>query len=385
MSFRTRLQGFVESRQKIQIWYGMGCHNTVTGRVLTVDHDHIDVESYSHESDGQIHIRRILIPLHLILHIDITSAEIEEDDEAASAPEQKESKAGAPPQALSVIDLPDAPRGYGVKVLSQLNASYSNRFSRMTAGPGGIYFSCDGSVWFIDNNAQLSEYARIRGNSTISGLRFDRKGVLYVATIQGTVYRIDPNKSGRILAQLDGTLTGGGTFLSDLAIGTREEIYVSNFPSNTGGIFKIDRTGEYEVLLGGPGHGTQGLLLDPDGFLWCLEHATGSVVKRSLDGREVTRIQVAESESFNFADGYDGNLAMDSLGRLYVTAGRAGCCIRVNREGRTEFFLTGLVNPTGIAFGPDGALFVLEAGRSRVLRVAALDKADRTASATALS
>jgi len=380
MSFRTRLQGFVDSRQKIQIWYGMGCHNTVTGRVLTVDHDHIDVESYSHESDGQIHIRRILVPLHLILHIDITSAEISEEDDSSFGTE-KDGKAGS---ALSVIDLPDAPRGYGVRVLSQLNSSYSNRFSRMTAGPGGIYFSCDGSVWFIDGNGALSEYARIRGNSTISGLRFDRKGVLYVATIQGTVYKIDPNKSGRILAQLDGNLTGGGTFLSDIAIGAREEVYVSNFPSNTGGVFKVDKTGDSEVFLGGPGHGTQGLLLDSDGFLWCLEHASGSVVKRSLDSREVARIPVADSESFNFADGYDGNLAMDSLGRLYVTAGRAGTVIRVNREGRTETFLTGLVNPTGVAFGPDGALFVLEAGRSRVLRVAALDKADRTASATAL-
>src|SRR5580704_4847 len=81
MSFRTRLQAFVESRQKIQIWYGMGCHNTVTGRVLSVDHDHIDMESYSHESDGQIHIRRILVPLHLILHIDITSAESSEQND----------------------------------------------------------------------------------------------------------------------------------------------------------------------------------------------------------------------------------------------------------------------------------------------------------------
>ena len=330
MSFRTRLQGFVDSRQKIQIWYGMGCHNTVTGRVLTVDHDHIDVESYSHESDGQIHIRRILVPLHLILHIDITSAEISEEDDNSFGTE-KDGKAGT--TALSVIDLPDAPRGYGVRVLSQLNSSYSNRFSRMTAGPGGIYFSCDGSVWFIDGNGQLSEYARIRGNSTISGLRFDRKGVLYVATIQGTVYKIDPNKSGRILAQLDGNLTGGGTFLSDIAIGAREEVYVSNFPSNTGGVFKVDKTGDSEVFLGGPGHGTQGLLLDSDGFLWCLEHASGSVVKRSLDSREVARIPVADSESFNFADGYDGNLAMDSLGRLYVTAGRAGTVIRVNREG----------------------------------------------------
>lgn len=383
MSFRTRLQGFVENRQKIQIWYGMGCHNTVTGRVLAVDHDHIDVESYSHESDGQIHIRRILVPLHLVLHIDITSAEITDEDDVVVTLEGKDGK--LPSSTLEAIDLPDAPHGYAVRILSQLNASYSNRFSRMTAGPGGIYFACDGSVWFVDNGGQLTEYARIRGNSTISGLKFDRKNVLYVATIQGTVYRIDPNKSGRILAQLDGSLTGGGIFLSDIVVGSRDEIYVSNFPSSTGGVFKIDRTGEYEVVIGGQGNGTQGLLLDSDGFLWSLEHATGSVVKRTLDGQEIAKIFVAEPESFNFADGYDGNLTMDSLGRLYVTAGRSGAVLRVNREGRSTLFLSGLINPTGIVFGPDGALFVLEAGRSRVLRIAALDKADRTASATALS
>src|SRR5215469_1772412 len=114
MSFRTRLQGFVESRQKIQIWYGMGCHNTVTGRVLTVDHDHIDIESYSHESDGQIHIRRILVPLHLILHIDITSAEggeeQPEDDLNEVTPTGRSSSSSS--NTLSVIDLPEAPRGY---------------------------------------------------------------------------------------------------------------------------------------------------------------------------------------------------------------------------------------------------------------------------------
>jgi hypothetical protein len=384
MSFRTRLQTFVDSRQKIQIWYGMGCHNTVTGRVLNVDHDHIDMECYSHESDGQIHIRRILVPLHLILHIDITSAEAEEmDEEAAAAAET--SRENAPPLMLAVVDLPEAPRGYAVRVLSQLNSSYSNRFSRISSGPGGAYFAVDGSVWFVDHTGQLSEYARIRGNTTISGLRFDRKGILYVATIQGTVYKIDPNKSGRVLAQLDGSLTGGGTFLSDIAIGPSDDIYVSNFPSNTGGIFKIGRTGEYEVLVGGAGQGTQGLLVDMDGFLWGLEHASGALVKRALDGREVARIAVSEPDSFNFADGFDGNIAMDSLGRIYVTAGRAGNVVRVSRDGKIDTFLTGLVNPTGVAFGPDGTLFVLEAGRSRVLRVVALDKADRTASATALS
>lgn len=359
----------------------MGCHNTVTGRVLSVDHDHIDVEAYSHESDGQIHIRRILVPLHLILHIDITSAETTEvEDDDVSVDNDRVS-----PPTLTVADLPEPPRGYAVRILSQLNSSYSNRFSRISSGPGGVYFAVDGSVWFVDHSGQLTEYARIRGNTTISGLRFDKKGILYVTTIQGTVYKIDPNKSGRVLAQLDGSLTGGGTFLADIVIGPNDEAYVSNFPSNTGGVFKIEKTGEYEVLIGGAGQGTQGLLVDPDGFLWGLEHATGSVVKRTLDGREIARIAIAEPESFNFADGFDGNLAIDSLGRLYVTAGRAGVVYRVNRDGRTDLFLSNLLNPTGVAFGPDGTLFVLEAGRSRVLRVVALDKADRTASATALS
>ena len=362
----------------------MGCHNTVTGRVLAVDHDHIDIEAYTHESDGQIHVRRILIPLHLILHIDITSSETEEVEDDILVSTGRGMDRGAQQQS-TVIDLPDAPRGYAVRILSQLNTSFSNRFSRMCVGPGGMYFAVDGSVWFVDSSGQLTEYARIRGNSTISGLSFDRKGILYVATIQGTVYKIDPNKSGRVLAQLDGSLTGGGTFLADLAVGLRDEVYVSNFPSNTGGIFKIDRLGEYEVLIGGAGHGTQGLLLDQDGYLWALEHGSGAVVKRTTDGREIARFAIAETSSFNFADGYDGNLALDSLGRIYATAGRAGTVVRAGRDGKAELFLSGLLNPTGITFSADGTLFVLEAGRSRVLRVAALDKADRTASATALS
>ena len=296
---------------------------------------------------------------------------MQEEEEAAAQAEAKEPKLLSP--VVSVIDLPDAPKGYAVRILSQLNASYSNRFSRMSAGPGGVYFACDGSVWFVDQGGQLTEYARIRGNSTISGLRFDRKGVLYVSTIQGTVYRIDPNKSGRILPN--------STVVSQVV--ARSFLILSSAPKTNSCLelsfeyrwyFRVDRTGEYEVILGGPGHGIQGLLLDTDGYLWCLEHSSGSIVKRSLDGREMARVVVAEPECFNFADGYDGNLAMDSLGRLYVTAGRAGSILRINREGRSEIFLNGLVNPTGIAFGTDGSLFVLEAGRSRVLRVAALER-----------
>src|ERR1700727_175605 len=139
MSFRTRLQAFVDNRQKIQIWYGMGCHNTVTGRVLTVDHDHIDVESYSHENDGQIHVRRILVPLHLILHIDITSSEVLEEEESSQNDDSQGNKLLS--SLSAVVNLPDTPKGYSVKVLSQLNSSHSDHFSRLTLGPSGAYYA----------------------------------------------------------------------------------------------------------------------------------------------------------------------------------------------------------------------------------------------------
>ena len=74
MSIRTRLQELINTHQKIQILYGMNGNKEATGRVLGVDHDHIDFESYVH-IDKQIRIRRILVPLHLILHVDITTSE----------------------------------------------------------------------------------------------------------------------------------------------------------------------------------------------------------------------------------------------------------------------------------------------------------------------
>lgn len=385
MSFRTRLQSFAETRQKIQVWYGMGCHNTVTGRVLGVDHDHVDIEAYSHESDGQIHVRRILVPMHLILHIDITSCDAEEGiEEKLPVFERKSETLKAAPHIV-----PEGPRGYNVRIWSQFDSSYIDKFSRLTTGPGGIYLAANNGIWSIDSAGQISEYLQIRNGEFISGLSFSASGVLYAAATGGIVYRIDGSKKGRILIQLNGQLTGGGTSLGDVALGLNETVFVSNFPSdieaNSGGIFRINRNGDYEVLVGGAGRGTQGLLVDQDGFLWALEHACGCVVKRTTDGNELARVVISDPDSFLAAEGYDGNLAMDSLGRIYITAGRAGSVFRLNRDGRTETFLSNLKHPTGITFGADGTLFVLEAGRSRVLRVAALDKADRTTSTPALS
>jgi hypothetical protein len=401
MSFRTRLQTFAESQQKIQIWYGMGCHNTITGRVLAVDHDHVDIESYSHESDGQIHVRRILVPMHLILHIDITSAETNEalvddtqmteagrtaqsdinelnDEHEASSTLRRISSAANNTESSHGVE---SPRGYHVNVWSRFSAAYADHICRLTAGPGGIYMAADNNVWLLDANGQASKYLQLRSGEEISGLSFNTTNTLFVATSLGGLYKIDASRKGRILTQLDGRLTGGNTFLHDVAVGANSTVYVSNCvgdgANSTGGIYRINPNGDYDVIAGGIGSGCKGLLVDQEGNLWSMEQSTGMLVKYSISGQELSRFALCTSADLLPADGQDGNLTVDSLGRIYVTAGRSGRVIRVTREGVVETFLANLARPTGIAFGADGSLFVIESGRPRILRVSALDKADR--------
>lgn len=69
------------------------------------------------------------------------------------------------------------------------------------------------------------------------------------------------------------------------------------------------------------------------------------------------------------------NPVFDDQGRLYVTySGARGqqvpvSIFRIDRHGVRESFVTGLVNPTSMAFGPDGALYVSSRFEGIVYRV----------------
>ena len=55
------------------------------------------------------------------------------------------------------------------------------------------------------------------------------------------------------------------------------------------------------------------------------------------------------------------------LGSLFALSGRSS----LEAQASTEVIATGLLNPRGLAFGPEGALYVSEAGRaSRSVRTA---------------
>lgn len=73
---------------------------------------------------------------------------------------------------------------------------------------------------------------------------------------------------------------------------------------------------------------------------------------------------VAERVSFDRPTG----LAADDDGVLYIADTGNGCIRKMDAKGRVTTILSGLVDPTGLCWA-NGALYVAETGRSRILRV----------------
>jgi sugar lactone lactonase YvrE len=60
-------------------------------------------------------------------------------------------------------------------------------------------------------------------------------------------------------------------------------------------------------------------------------------------------------------------LASDSAGRIYVQNPSSGNIDRINADGSTEHFATVAAGNNGIAFGPDGRLYVAETSKGRIV------------------
>ncbi len=266
-----------------------------------------------------------------------------------------------------VARLPRKPLNTDIQVVCLLPQLDSSRLSRIVAGPNGMYFGCGKSIWFLNNHGQVSEYAtidRIGSDSIISGIRFGSRGVLFVLTSSGVVFKVNPDKSAIIVVQLDGASLGD-TF-SDLVI-VNSELFISTSCLESAALFKIDRCGDDQLLCEGSRCSINSLLADPGGSIWGLNTESNCLVKVSQAGSELSRVNLADSGSFSGDIAKDGALAMDSMGQLYAIVGAS--LLRIDQAGGSEVFLDGLLKPSGVAFASDGGLYVLESGRAQILRV----------------
>lgn len=256
------------------------------------------------------------------------------------------------------------PPGFIAFLVWQFPFDLTNRLSGVAIGKDGIYIAGDRHVWFIEGDG-CTKYGSLDLGQTISSLCIDRTMETVYASTFADVFSIAPNNNytrrvNRAALNEDGQL-------ADLKISPKDSLFVSSNSRKDGGIFTIGRVGTPHAIIRGPDLAMKGLWIDADLSVLCLETSKNSIVKRSLEGRELSRIRV-DSDIFESSREFDGRFAVGDGGSLYLAAGRAGTVFRLNKE-LLQPYVTGLRNPTGIAFDIKTGLLILESGRARLLSI----------------
>ena len=257
-------------------------------------------------------------------------------------------------------------------------------FTQGVEGPavdaqGNLYavnFAQEGTIGIVDkkDNAQL--FVTLPEGSTGNGIRFDRKGFMYVADYSGhNVLKIDPKtktisvhahsdkmnqpndiaiaKSGVIYASdpkwADNTgnlwriATDGTVTLLEADMGTtngvevstdEKHLYVNESVQRKVWKYDIDKkTGAVKnkrLLIQFPDHGLDGMRCDVDGNLYIARYAAGEVTVVSPHGTVLERIKLKGQKPTNVAFGGDDGKT------VYVTLQDRGAIetFRSERAGR---------------------------------------------------
>lgn len=241
------------------------------------------------------------------------------------------------------------------------------RSSRLTAvvppglagGPTAVeVVGCDGGA-VLQVGRLLTD-----GLHQVDSPAIDAEGRAYL-TYSGTRGQQVPVSIFRVSA--DGTRESFVTGLvnpTGMAFGPDGQLYVSS--RFEGVVYRVDESGHYDVAVSDCGVPC-GLAFAPDGAL-LIGDRSGSIL-RLLPGGKAVAIATVPASVAAF------HLAMGPDGFLYVTAPTMSArdhVYRVSLGGDVEIAWSGFGRPQGLAFGPDGALYVAEAlaGSSGVDRVA---------------
>jgi sugar lactone lactonase YvrE len=165
----------------------------------------------------------------------------------------------------------------------------------------------DGIVYEVTPSGVMSVF--VEGMGVATGLALDATGNLFVGDRSGTIFKVSPDRQIYVFATLEPSIAA-----YHLAFGVDGWLYVSGpTTSSFDAVHRVAPTGEVETYFRGLGR--------PQG------------------------------------------MAFDSAGNLYVAAswrGKRGI-IRIDQDREASIFLSG-PNIVGLAFGPNGKLFITTTG-----------------------
>ncbi len=268
----------------------------------------------------------------------------------------------------------------------------------LSVGPDGfLYFPqvYDGEIWRCPLDAGKPERF-MDGFAVPTAVKFDRDGLLTTTqAASGEVLKIDI-QSGRKTRVA--TLRPG---IDNLAFDDANRLFVSHFVD--GGVAEIDADGNERVLAVPGLLGPFDVSVAPDGTIYAADGMCMLAVTPRGDVERPTQFTApgfpgflrglsvlgGGEVAFTTSAGEAGILALGSgeprvLGRdldelysvvasegggLVVAEGGAGRVLELRPDGDSRVLARGLARPGGLAWGPDGSLFVGEIDAGRVSRL----------------
>jgi sugar lactone lactonase YvrE/subtilisin-like proprotein convertase family protein len=265
----------------------------------------------------------------------------------------------------------------------------ANAGSYLAFGPDGSLYATNGNgqVWRYSSNPAgpfASIFVSAQGLSPVS-LTFGPDGNLYVtAGANNSVLRYS-GQTGALIGTFVTSGSGGLSGPTDLTFGPDGNLYVSSSGNNevirysgtTGAFLNVFAANNSQnSALSAP----RGLRFGPDGNLYVSSYLAGSGHLDAGSDSEVLQYNGATGAfmSVFVSNGSGGlhtpqGLAFGPDGNLYVSSGRSGAVLRYS--GSTGAFLGAFTPPpsnsavSGAAIGPDGDLYVSSPGGNDVLRL----------------
>jgi sugar lactone lactonase YvrE len=210
-------------------------------------------------------------------------------------------------------------------------------------------------------------YLTLPNDSIGNGIRFDRKGFMYIADyVNHNVLRVDPKTLQLSVFAHESTMNQP----NDLAIGPDGTLYASdpNWGKSTGQLWRIDGTGKVTRIASDMGS-TNGIEVSPDGKTLYVNESVQRMVWafRITDQGTLADKRVVKK----FPDyGFDG-MRCDVDGNLYLTRYGKGTVVKLSPAGKVlrEIDVLGS-RPSNICFGgPDGrTAYVTEVEHTRLVQ-----------------